>query len=313
MPETGLNDPDEQLYDSARLYHGKYRGTVLDNLDLLMMGRLMVKVPAVPGSLLNWALPCTPYAGPDVGFFMMPPIGANVWVEFEGGDPNWPIWSGCFWGEGELPGYGNPMTKLIQTSGITMTLSDIPELGGFRLQVTEPSVALPLSMTFTSEGVSITVEDTNVLMTPEAVTVTTAETVVTVSPATVSVLLEPSNVAITEEGITVETPIVEVTGDVDVVGAVEIEGDVEIAGAVEIEGDVEITGAVEIQGAVDVAGIVGIEGGFDLVGAGAVEGAFDIVGALVVEGDVAVAGAQEVAGDVAVAGLIEGIVVPPLL
>jgi hypothetical protein len=42
-------------------------------------------------------LPCTPYARPNVGFYAIPPIGANVWIEFEGGDPSYPIWSGGFW------------------------------------------------------------------------------------------------------------------------------------------------------------------------------------------------------------------------
>lgn len=313
MAEGGQNDPDEQLYDAPRTYHGKYRGKVLDNADPLLMGRLMVEVAAVPGSVLNWALPCTPYAGPDVGFYFPPPIGANVWVEFEGGDPNWPIWAGCFWGEGELPGLGDPLVKLLQTYGVTLSVSEMPEVGGVRLTVTEPAVALPLSMTFTSEGVQIVVEDVNLLMTPEAAVITAGETVTTISPETVSVLIEPTTVAMTNEGVTVETPITEITGDVDIVGAVEIEGDVEIAGAVEIEGDVEIAGAVEVQGDVNITGAMEIEGAFDLLGVGAVEGAFDIAGALVVEGDVTVAGIQDIAGDLAVAGLIEGIVVPPFL
>jgi len=38
-----------------------------------------------------------------VGLFFLPPKGANVWVEFEGGDPDYPIWSGCFWSDGEVP------------------------------------------------------------------------------------------------------------------------------------------------------------------------------------------------------------------
>jgi uncharacterized protein involved in type VI secretion and phage assembly len=48
-------------------------------------------------------MPCTPYAGRDVGFFAIPPVNSNVWVEFEQGDPDYPIWSGCFWGMNELP------------------------------------------------------------------------------------------------------------------------------------------------------------------------------------------------------------------
>ena len=85
-------------------FFGKYRGTVANNIDPQMMGRVQVSVPSVLGEgQLSWAMPCVPYAGSGVGFFAIPPNGANVWVEFEAGDPDYPIWSGCFWGMGEAP------------------------------------------------------------------------------------------------------------------------------------------------------------------------------------------------------------------
>lgn len=80
-------------------FYGKYRGTVVNNIDPLQIGRIMVIVPDVlnvtPGS---WALPCVPVAGIQMGMFTVPPPGAGVWVEFEQGDPDFPIWVGCFWG-----------------------------------------------------------------------------------------------------------------------------------------------------------------------------------------------------------------------
>lgn len=82
-------------------YYGKYRGKVENNIDPMQLGRIQVSAPAVLGDgTLSWAMPCTPYAGSGVGFFAIPPVGANVWVEFEGGDPDYPIWAGCFWGTG---------------------------------------------------------------------------------------------------------------------------------------------------------------------------------------------------------------------
>lgn len=84
-------------------YFGKYRGTVIDNNDLTGRGRIQVNVPAVLGTENIWALPCVPYAGPDVGFFCLPPISGGVWVEFEGGDPSYAVWAGCFWADSELP------------------------------------------------------------------------------------------------------------------------------------------------------------------------------------------------------------------
>jgi len=85
-------------------FYGKYRGKVENNVDPMQLGRIQVNVPAVLGEgRMSWAMPCVPYAGSGVGFFAIPPNGANVWVEFEGGDPDYPIWSGCFWGTGEVP------------------------------------------------------------------------------------------------------------------------------------------------------------------------------------------------------------------
>ncbi|MGK7902085.1 MAG: phage baseplate assembly protein V [Hormoscilla sp.] len=85
-------------------YFGKYRGTVKNNQDPNKLGRLQVSVPSVLDTdNQNWALPCVPYAGKDIGMFTIPPKGAKVWVEFEGGNRERPIWTGCFWGDKELP------------------------------------------------------------------------------------------------------------------------------------------------------------------------------------------------------------------
>lgn len=106
-------------------YYGKYRGRVVNNTDPLMMGRLTVFVPDVSDFPLGWAMPCVPYAGKNVGFFAVPPISANVWVEFEGGDLSFPIWTGCFWGEGEMPvKQALPNTKVIQTETVTFEIDD---------------------------------------------------------------------------------------------------------------------------------------------------------------------------------------------
>jgi hypothetical protein len=130
-------------------YYGKFRGKVLNNVDPLVQGRILAEVPAIPGAPLNWALPCTPYAGPNVGFYAMPPIGANVWIEFEGGDPNFPVWVGCFWGPDEIlqvPEPPPPEVKVFKAEFITMILNDRSEQGGFTLQCVPPVVDVPLTM-----------------------------------------------------------------------------------------------------------------------------------------------------------------------
>lgn len=90
--------------DVARHY-GKYRGLVIDNIDPLLIGRVMVQVPDVLGEIpSSWAMPCVPAAGIQSGCFIVPPIGSQVWVEFEQGDPDYPIVSGGFWGSAaEVP------------------------------------------------------------------------------------------------------------------------------------------------------------------------------------------------------------------
>lgn len=107
-------------------YFGKYRGTVSNNIDPLLQGRLQVSVPAVLGTDgLSWAMPCVPYAGPGVGFFFIPPKDANVWVEFEGGDPDYAVWTGCFWGLGQAPVPALPGQKVLKTDSFTLTINEI--------------------------------------------------------------------------------------------------------------------------------------------------------------------------------------------
>jgi len=83
-------------------YYGKYRGTVINNVDPEFRARLMIMVPDVLGLVPStWAEACAPLAGPTgppMGVHMVPPIGAGVWVEFEQGNPDYPIWTGCRFG-----------------------------------------------------------------------------------------------------------------------------------------------------------------------------------------------------------------------
>ncbi len=84
---------------SPKKFYGKYRGTVINNIDPLQIGRLLVSVPDVLGPTpSSWAMPCVPIAGKQMGTYVIPQIGAGVWVEFEQGDPDHPIWVGGFWG-----------------------------------------------------------------------------------------------------------------------------------------------------------------------------------------------------------------------
>jgi uncharacterized protein involved in type VI secretion and phage assembly len=93
MSPTPLDD-----CDTKKRFFGKYRGLVIDNLDPLQIGRIQAQVPDVLGEApSSWALPCIPAAGSQAGCFIVPPIGSQVWIEFEQGDPDFPIWTGGFW------------------------------------------------------------------------------------------------------------------------------------------------------------------------------------------------------------------------
>jgi len=105
---NGLATQDSGSNTAGRLgqkYYGKYRGTVLDNVDPMQIGRIMAMVPDVSSLLpTSWCMPCVLGAGLQAGMLVVPAIGAGVWIEFEQGDPDYPIWTGCFWGSAaEVP------------------------------------------------------------------------------------------------------------------------------------------------------------------------------------------------------------------
>lgn len=127
----------------ANKFYGKYQGTVVNNVDPMQIGRLMVTVPDVLGSTISsWAMPCFPAAGLQMGIYAIPPIGGGVWVEFEQGDPDYPIWSGCWWGSAaEVPvlalaGIPTSPNIALQTTGQnSIIISDVPgPTGGIMLK-----------------------------------------------------------------------------------------------------------------------------------------------------------------------------------
>lgn len=163
-----MSDSDELLAElTERLrnrFYGKYRGTVTDvDSDSL---RIKAKVPSVlHDSATGWCLPCVPYAGDQVGMVFLPEVGDLVWIEFEGGDPSYPIWAGCCWRTGKQPSDAAPHVRVIVTGAKhrllfdddaeTITLRDENEnelsfdssaatisRGGQSLQVSDSSVSV---------------------------------------------------------------------------------------------------------------------------------------------------------------------------
>ncbi|MFB3921952.1 MAG: phage baseplate assembly protein V [Terriglobia bacterium] len=144
---------------SAQRFFGKYRGTVVNNVDPTNIGRLQVMVPDVLGpTLSSWAMPCFAVTGQQMGVWVLPQIGAGVWVEFEQGDPDYPIWAGCWFGAAsEVPALALAAPPavpnfVIQTQGQnTIMISDLPgPTGGILLK--------------TVSGAMISINDTGIII-----------------------------------------------------------------------------------------------------------------------------------------------------
>lgn len=252
-------------------YYGKYRGKVIKNIDPDGLGRIIADVPYIPGAKTNFATPCTPYAGKGVGFLALPPIGANVWIEFEGGDPTFPIWSGCFWAPEEIPAeiLGPdkkimPEKKIFKTDYITMILNDQKEQkGGFSLTCKTPAVKVQLTMTFDAEGITITCPQQVIKMTTESITLTAPQSKIYIDSKTIKSTVPNSVIEVTADKINTQVPSssttmtaskIEVkTTNIDTTAASSIK---EKAAKVDVTASVAVKGTVNITGNTTITGLV---------------------------------------------------------
>jgi uncharacterized protein involved in type VI secretion and phage assembly len=164
MSGPGGFQADYPLEAERQFFYGKYRGTV-SAVDPATC-RITASVPAVLGDAdTGWCMPCVPYAGPQRGIAFLPEAGSGVWIEFEGGDVSYPVWTGCYWRDGEPPEGVAPNIKVIVTAaGHKLILND-----------DEPS---------------ITISDPNgnmVILSEAGITLSKAEMQIVVSDANVTV------------------------------------------------------------------------------------------------------------------------------
>lgn len=148
-------------------YFGKYRGIVTDNNDPDKLGRIRAKVPRLLGDEeTGWALPAFPYGGAaEQGFFALPEQDAGVWIEFEGGDLSYPIWSGTWYTSGAIPESATPAQKIIKTkSGHKIVFDD--DAGS--LEMTDSNGN---SIKMDSNGIVITSGSNTIEMTSSGVSV----------------------------------------------------------------------------------------------------------------------------------------------
>lgn len=157
-------------------FYGKYRGLVADVDDPEKMGRIKAQVPEIYHEEISpWALPASPFAGPQHGFVFIPEVGDGVWIEFEAGDPSRPIWAGGWWASGELPDPADTKVRTIATSvGHKLVLDDdkkeiqLLHSGGALLKMTDDDIALTIGQSevkMTADSITLKIGAAEIKMT----------------------------------------------------------------------------------------------------------------------------------------------------
>ncbi len=163
-------------------FFGKYRGKVENPIDLQGLGRVQVSVPDVLGSgTMAWAMPCVPYAGKSVGFFAIPPQDASVWVEFERGDPDYPIWTGCFWAMGEAPTPPGPLgvfKTVLKTDKLTFEADNNPALPMLTIEIAIGGAVGTASIKADATGLTLSCAGNTIAMSPTGVAINNTNLVV---------------------------------------------------------------------------------------------------------------------------------------
>lgn len=123
--------PEDFASPQSTRFYGKYRALVTDNQDPNNLGRVKARVPEILGDVATgWALPALPYSGDGVGVYTIPDVDAGVWIEFEAGDVSRPIWTGCWWGDNQIPrdetgASTSPQKKIVRTEeGLLLAFDD---------------------------------------------------------------------------------------------------------------------------------------------------------------------------------------------
>lgn len=188
-------NPSKEQLGAGKRFYGKYRGVVVSNQDPLHLGRIMASVPKIYGEFPScWALPCLPGTGPVSGLYAVPEIESWVWIEFEEGDPQRPIWSGAFWEVPLIDPVSNTsvMAKQIVLQTATLNALTLDDVAGITLQLlSEQKVQL------TPAGVVIqAVPGVSISVTADGITLQAAGASVSISAKGIS-LTAPAGITMT--------------------------------------------------------------------------------------------------------------------
>ena len=168
-------------FSVKKRFYGKYRGFVVDNIDPEQLGRISATVLDILGDIpTTWALPCVPVAGMiglASGIYVVPPIGANVWIEFEHGDINYPIWSGCYWGDvAQVPlavDASDPAMPpiVLQTVGQNLINIGGDPITGIVISCGPPELPTSPKITLTPQGITLSAGLCNIAITVASVSI----------------------------------------------------------------------------------------------------------------------------------------------
>jgi uncharacterized protein involved in type VI secretion and phage assembly len=164
-------------------YYGKYRAAVLNNLDPQLQGRIQVQLGDRYGLFPStWAMPAFPLAAIASGVVALPPVLSQVWIEFEAGDPDYPVWTGGFWPDpGGFPPLAlagatpaTPNIHLQTTLGTSVTLSDNPAQQVFVKTISGAMIAIGVQgiTIMNGQGASIMMVGPSVIINNGALVIT---------------------------------------------------------------------------------------------------------------------------------------------
>jgi hypothetical protein len=280
---------------------GRYRARVAENEDPLGLGRLQLRCADVPGLAAGWAVPAVPYAGKGVGFYVIPPKEASVWLEFEGGDPACPVWSGCFWATGEVPlGPAHPVKKVWKTASGTLSVDDTEKTGGMLLKMDGPAASESMSVAIGPDSIVLSCPQGTVTMTRSSIELTVPQAVVTLDAGTIKLTVPGSTVTITAEAVKAEngagSSIVTANSAKLAVGPASVALSPESVEASMPASSVQLTaGSVSVKGAaVSVTGETSVTGATTIAPSLRVTGTATVMGAFSAEGPTAAISAPEV-------------------
>jgi len=169
---------DMTLYglEKMGLYYSKYRGFVYDREDPKNLNRIKVYVPEIYGdqALEKWAWPASNYSGRGYGAQAIPRTNDLVWVEFEKGNPNKPLWSYGYFGDNEKPdelkGYNNYWFRT--PNGLTVSMDDdnlitkITTPNGYSLEINEETESIKI---ISSENYQLLIDEAGIHLDGEVV------------------------------------------------------------------------------------------------------------------------------------------------